>query len=169
MPSPAGESLRVSVLSAEPGHVLGVVDNVLVALTREPPSVDSVQGFTERAEQLIAKHPEGIAVLIIPRAPKPALRPGVPRAVLRAWRALQPRLTSCAVLIRSGGVAGALQRGLITPLINSSPNALPVKLCASPYDAAEWIARHGSAREGESLALGRAVAAFVQEHEAQQS
>ena len=156
----------MTITSEDSTHVLGSLDNLLVALTREPPTVKSVQGFVEHAVRLSATYPEGIAVLIVPRAPKPALGPGVPRAVLRAWRELQPKLVCAAVLIRSTGVVGALQRGLVSTLLNLRPNALPVKLSANPFDAAEWIARHDPSRAGDAVSIGRALSAFLQEHEA---
>ena len=159
------DRFRVAITSEDSTHVVACLDNVLIALTREPPSVQSVQGFIDHAEKLSARYPDGIAILIVPRAPKPALAPGVPRAVIRAWRQLHPKLVCAAVLIRSTGLAGALQRGLISTVINLRPNSLPVKLSANPYDAAEWIVRHNPRHTGEALALGRAFATFLQEYE----
>jgi len=156
---------RISIISESEAHVLGVLDNVLVALTREPPSIESVEGFTEHAQRLMEKYSDGISVVIIPRAPKPAFRPGVARAVLRAWKLLHPHMACASILIRSTGVAGALQRGLITPLINSRPSALPVKLSANPYHACEWVARHNPRHTGDALALGRALARFLEDYE----
>jgi hypothetical protein len=164
-PAVKNEHKHVGVTSEDATYVLGSVDNVLVALTRQPPTVDSVRRFADHAESLSQRYPDGIAILIIPRAPKPALGPGVPRAVLAAWRRLEPVLICSAVLIRSTGVVGALQRGLVSPLLNVRPGSSPVKLSANPYDAAEWIARHASRHEGAALPLGRAFAAFLEEHE----
>jgi hypothetical protein len=164
-PSRKSDRQRVTVTSEDPTHAMGSIDNVLVVLTRQPPTVESVERFTNRAEELSAKFPEGIAIVIIPRAPKPSLEPGVPRAVLRAWRQLQPKLCCAAVLIRSTGVIGALQRGLVSTVINARPRASPVKLSANPFDAAEWVARHTPRHAGTGLLLGRALSAFIEEHE----
>ncbi len=160
-----GDRKHVRLTSEDSTHALGVLDNVLLVLTRRPPTVESVLRLVTHAERLSGEFPDGIVIVIIPRAPKPALEPGVPRAVLHAWRQLEPKLLCSVVLIRASGVVGALQRHLVSSVLNMRPSAAPVKLTNNPYDAAQWIGRHNQRSLGLSLELGRATAEFLEEYE----
>ncbi|HMR75476.1 MAG TPA: hypothetical protein PKD61_10190 [Polyangiaceae bacterium] len=161
--SPSSRSV-IEPSMERPGYVIASVGNLAIAVTRQPPSLESIREFTSCVDALCTQFPDGVAVLIAPRGPRPSLTPEAGRAIVSSWRRLEPCISCSVVLFRSSGFVSAIQRSLTTALLGMHQSSVPLKASANPFEAADFIVRH-EASHAPAGPLGVALQAFVRRYE----
>ncbi|MEZ4227359.1 MAG: hypothetical protein R3B13_40855 [Polyangiaceae bacterium] len=161
-PSSGVPVLRPLVVEKE--YVFASFGSLAVVITREPPTILSVRAFGQSVDGLLREYPK-VGMLIAPRAPRPSLSADATRAVLREWQRLEPHSYGAVILFRSSGFAGAIQRSLVTTVMNMRRGGIPLKVSANPYEASEFLARIEPAL-GPARPLGSALQVFLQPYDA---
>ncbi|MCA9598202.1 MAG: hypothetical protein KC776_33045 [Myxococcales bacterium] len=154
----------IELVTEDPAYAFGVLGNLVIAVTREPPSERSVRELARVVGERHATHGD-VSLLVAPRAARPTLSQDARRAILSSWEQLEPRITCCAVLFRATGFVGAIQRSLVTAVMNLRKSTLPVRATSLPLEAAEFITRY-DASLGAPEPLGTALSEFVSRYEA---
>lgn len=149
----------VRIVHDRPGYAIGTIGHVVVVVTREPPSVPGCAALAEVLESTIVA--EGrLSVVVVAAAPRPKVDRPVMGAIVRTWKRFEHRVDSAAVVIRSQGFIGSIQRSLVTMVMNSRRTPVPAKVLTDVARAAEWIHendRSNAAPKGLAEALTRFV------------
>lgn len=125
-------------LHDEPGYVIAAVGSVILAVTREPPTLAGVAALDRAMDRLLKKH-DSLALVIVPAAPKPRLDRVVGSAIIRCWKKFEGRTRCSAVVIRSGGFVGSVQRSLVTTVMSARQRTVPTKVVSDVAHAVEWV------------------------------
>ncbi len=162
---PASANRRpIQPVLIEPEHVFGTLGNLAIAVTRDPPTSESVRQFIHRVDKLRKEHPDGVVVVVAPRAKRPALSAEARQTIVAHWPRIERHMSCCVVLFRASGFVSAIQRSLVTTIMSLRRTELPIKVSSNPFDAATFIVRH-DANFKTAQTLGSTLQAFVKEHE----
>lgn len=148
----------------KPGYSIGTLGNLVVAVSREPPTVESTLDVSVQLDALWPKYPKGVSLVFAPRAPRPALSAKATRTLLAEWRRLEPHLACAVIVFGASTLGGAIQRSLTTAVLRMHSGRVPIKASSSPFDAAAFITRHDAEHPAAQL-LGLSLQSFIQEHE----
>jgi phosphoribosylpyrophosphate synthetase len=154
----------IQQLQMEAAYAFGSLDSLVIAVTREPPTEESISELIRVVEELRRTDAKSITVVIAPRARRPKLSPEARQAILQHWERLETSLACCVVLFRPSGFVSAIQRSLVTAIMNMRRSPVPVKVSADPLEAAEFIVSHDP-RFGAARALGNELRTFIEQCE----
>lgn len=158
------EQRRIEPVLEDPGYAFGSLGNLVVAVTREPPTAGSVRELVRVVDASRASGAERVTIVFAPRARRPSLAAEARQAILKHWGRLEANLASCVVLFNPSGFVGAIQRSLVNAVVNMRRSPIPVKIGTDYDDAAKFIVSHDP-RLSPATDLGVAVRRFVEHHE----
>ena len=153
--------VRVRPLRDEPEVAIGSIDNVLVVVTREPPTLYGIRTVIEESRALLESHPDGFVLVVAPRAKQPRLSSEAGEALKSGWRSLDERMLGAGIWIRSDGFTGALQRSLVTTVLLMRRTRAPTKVVGNALDLAQWIGHTAPIKGRDPVTLKRALEQFV--------
>lgn len=156
--------LAIEPVTVEADYVLGAHANLVVCMLLAPPSRQSVEALGRAVEQVAAGRPHSVALVIVPRARRPALSSEAREAILSQWSQIERLLSVSALLFRATGFVGAIQRSLATTVLSMRRQTIPFKLTSNPLEVASWIASHDAQLE-DAGSLAKAIRRFVAQHE----
>ena len=123
----------------EPGHRCYGVGNVVIVHSVDEPDTAYMERNTSAMRRYVAEHATGLGVIVvIPEAAKPPTESG--RRALRAGYTAMKNILRAGVLIIEGeGFAAAAKRSAFTILNLASPLPFPIKVAATPFEAASKL------------------------------
>lgn len=155
---------RIEQVLAEPGYAFGSLGNLVVAVTRQPPTVGSIRELIRVVDASRASGAGRVTIVVAPRARRPSLGSEARQAIVKHWVRLEANLACCVVLFNPSGFVSAIQRSLVTAIVNMRRSPTPVKVSSDFHDAAKFIVSHDP-RLSPAEALGVELRRFIEHHE----
>lgn len=148
----------------EPGYAFGSLGDLVVAATRHPPTAGSIRELIRVVDESRASGAGRVTILVAPRARRPSLGSEARQAILKHWVQLEASLACCVVLFNASGFVSAIQRSLVTAVVNMRRSPIPVKVSSDSDDAAKFIVSHDR-RLSPAEDLGVELRRFNEHHE----
>jgi hypothetical protein len=151
----------VQLVHSEPGHLVGVVDHVMIEWMPDRPTLAQIDAGTACLRALVKSGAKNGLVIIADGPGSNAVPTEEVRdAFQRRLRAHGSQLAGVAVAVLFGGFSGAAVRGLTTS-IALFVRVVPMKVFSSVTEAGAWIAARLAA-EGVPTGAARVDAALAE-------
>jgi len=147
------------IKSAEPTHIFGTWDRVLLSLWRGAASSEAATNLLKVGREFVAKSPQrplNFLSIIESRSPPPSDK--VRKELSACFRELAPAMKHQIFVSEGSGFRGALVRGVGLTVSTLAPSLLPFKFASSLDEAAITIGRDLSPAAGGAEALKTTVA-----------
>jgi hypothetical protein len=121
-------------------NLVGVWNNVLVSVWRDPPTIDDLR-FAEKVErELEQRYPDGFVTMIILPTSTGPFPTELREEARRISASHSKRLRAIAEVIESRGFAGAAVRSVAAGMALLTPGDIPIKVFSGVEPAAAWLA-----------------------------
>lgn len=137
----SGTAAELELLSRDADMALGASGRLFVAMTFEPPSLQSMQRFCDAMAARRAVVQERLLGVFIPSAPRPRLDLDGRAAIRDLWQDISAHMEVCAVWIRRDSFVGALLRSLVTGLIMVQPTKIITGVVTDSQAAVDLLAK----------------------------
>ena len=136
---PVAEPLEQLALDSH--MAVGARGRLFIVVTLQPPTVESLDRFRRC---VVARHQavgEPLLGVVALGSPRPSLEPGARESLLEVWEDLGRRMEGCAVWIRRGSFAGAIQRSLVTGLLMVRRPSMVTDVVTTAEEAVSLLAK----------------------------